>query len=935
MRAPTSSRLLLFLSFGAAVALYCGVESNEPNPPLAILTQGLDQTLTDCSTPAAAAAQLVTAITAANMGGAGPHNITLVANCTYTLSTINNYYYGPNGLPPITTNIRIIGNGQSIIERNSTAGTPDFRLFYVAGTALPPKQAGQLTLQNLTVRNGVARGGNGASGTLGGGGGMGAGGAIFAHGDVTLYGVTLVTNQALGGQGGASTGTGSTAGGGGMGGNGSAAGGGFKSATSADGGDGIATGEGGKASGAGGIDVSGIETGGNGTAVSGGNGGGSHLLGGRGGGPGSGLAGAGGGGAGDGATASGGGGAGFGGSGGSGFGGGGGGGFGGGGASGMSGLAGAGGVGGGGGGGVLGGGGGFGGGSGGSSHPTFLGAEGGFGGGSGAAITPGPAGYGGGQGSAPGGASPSGGGGGMAAGAGVFVHFGTLLVVNSTLTGNTAQGGNSPGNGGLGKGGAVFNLNGTVTLINSTLSLNVARNGNSAPTPTTTGSAVYVLSYGKDPSSSMDATAMLTLKNTILGDSDPCGVSSETALIAEKMAGAVTVDALTVPKNLVETNGMLGGATLSGSPIAGDAKLDTFKNNGGPTSTLAPRADSSAVNAGDIVTCTAGPVSSLDQSGAARGASQCAIGALEKSAPAGRLLGCPCTAGSECASTFCVDGYCCNSNCGGGSITDCLSCSGVQTGGNNGTCANIRAGANYTCRGKAGACDIPEFCTGTIGTCPADQFLLSNQTCRDAAGACDVAENCTGASADCPADSFKPAATTCRSAAGVCDVAESCTGLGPTCPTDQFVSSSQTCRPAAGSCDVAEKCTGVSAACPADGFLPSSQACRPAAGACDAAESCTGTSASCPPDVYKSNTTVCRAAVGACDQAETCTGVSTSCPPDAIKPANTQCRAPGANALCDPADVCDGTRTSCPAKYAPAGTACSSGMTCNGTGLCL
>jgi|GEM_PF-1227384 len=75
---------------------------------------------------------------------------------------------------------------------------------------------GAVTLQNLSLENGLAQGGDGGGG--GGGAGMGAGGALFVdQAQVTLNNVSFVGNSAIGGTGGSS---GFLAGGGGLGGNG-------------------------------------------------------------------------------------------------------------------------------------------------------------------------------------------------------------------------------------------------------------------------------------------------------------------------------------------------------------------------------------------------------------------------------------------------------------------------------------------------------------------------------------------------------------------------------------------------------------------------------------------------------------------------------------------------------------------------------------------
>jgi hypothetical protein len=114
----------------------------------------------------------------------------------------------------ITDDVTINGPGQANL---TISGDNASRIFWI--------QNGTITIQDLTLANGYAKGGNG------GGGGMGAGGAIFMHEgrqdpnttngilsgriNLTLINVTLKDNVALGGNGGFGNG-----GGGGMGGNG-------------------------------------------------------------------------------------------------------------------------------------------------------------------------------------------------------------------------------------------------------------------------------------------------------------------------------------------------------------------------------------------------------------------------------------------------------------------------------------------------------------------------------------------------------------------------------------------------------------------------------------------------------------------------------------------------------------------------------------------
>lgn len=146
-------------------------------------------------------------------------------------------------LPPILNNLTIDGGSGIAID-----GGGAHRLFFVGideatrtswpsgWSTSPLANRLSVTLRNLTLQNGKAKGGNGA------GGGMGAGGALFVNSaaDVIVENVSFSTNAAAGGRGGTGAG-----GGGGLGGNGggsSDAGGGgglFASGGDAGGGGGV------------------------------------------------------------------------------------------------------------------------------------------------------------------------------------------------------------------------------------------------------------------------------------------------------------------------------------------------------------------------------------------------------------------------------------------------------------------------------------------------------------------------------------------------------------------------------------------------------------------------------------------------------------------------------------------------------------------------
>ncbi|MBC7821505.1 MAG: CSLREA domain-containing protein, partial [Planctomycetaceae bacterium] len=311
----------------------------------------------------------------------------------------------------ITSDITIqgaTGSNGITIERDSAAA--NFRLFHVG-------VGDSLTLNDLTLSNGVAQGGAGGSSNDGGSGGgaAGLGGAIFNQGTLTVRRSTLSGNIAQGGDGGDRNG-GNTYGGGGGGGLG---------------GNGTNTAP--VAGGAGGAPNGGSSAGGNGGIGGGGGGGNLFAIGG----PGSGGAG--------------------------GFGGGGGG----------SGLAS-------GSGGFVPGLGGFGGGGGGGgsnqSSGGVAGAIGGFGGGtggtSGSSGTAGRLGNGGG-----GGGGGAGLGGGIFNDGGTVTITNSTLSSNMAQGGTGGTGGNVAATAGSGLGGGLFNLNGSVTIRNTTIAGNTADSG--------------------------------------------------------------------------------------------------------------------------------------------------------------------------------------------------------------------------------------------------------------------------------------------------------------------------------------------------------------------------------------------------------------------------------------------------------------------------
>lgn len=131
---PRAGGVTALAALGLALVPTVPVQADASDSPSAI----------PCSVDA-----LIDAIDAANAAGGG--TIQLARKCVYRLVEVNNV--GPsgdaNGLPVIITPITIKGGKDSVIERSTAVGVPDFRIFEVADPA------GALTL------DGEGRGGDG------------------------------------------------------------------------------------------------------------------------------------------------------------------------------------------------------------------------------------------------------------------------------------------------------------------------------------------------------------------------------------------------------------------------------------------------------------------------------------------------------------------------------------------------------------------------------------------------------------------------------------------------------------------------------------------------------------------------------------------------------------------------------------------------------
>src|SRR5262249_29453362 len=145
---------------------------------------------------------------------------------------------------------------------------------------------------------------------------------------------------------------------------------------------------------------------------------------------------------------------------------------------------------------------------------------------------------------------------------GAIYNTGTLLVANSTVTGNTAEGGDQgvADAAGLGEGGGIFNYQGTATLTNDTLARNVVKNGVGPSPGNPRGGALHTLS------NTSGVPAGVTLANCILSDTNDGmagdGVFSDVA--SEGGGGSGPATLFTPTLNLLSVKEQLLGGTVSG-----------------------------------------------------------------------------------------------------------------------------------------------------------------------------------------------------------------------------------------------------------------------------------------------------------------------------------------------------------------------------------
>ena len=282
-------------------------------------------------------------------------------------------------------------------------------------------------------------------------------------------------------------------------------------------------------------------------------------------------------------------------------------------------------------------------------------------------------------------------------------------------------------------------------------------------------------------------------------------------------------------------------------------------------------------------------------------------------------LGLPCNAGSDCASTFCVDGVCCQSSCSGA----CEACGETSQAGQCVAITGTPRPSHTACAGAgtpcAGTCDGASRMTCT--------YPGSSQACR--------AASCTGSTATlaavCDGNGACPSAQTVDCTPNVCAgtiCAGGCTDSS-TCASTTYCGAGK-CVAKKGNgqvCTAAGECTS--------GYCADGVCCN---GACTTAcTSCnlTGLAGTCSPvksaiDDTCSGTQSCDA-TGSCKKAsgQTCTAAA-DCASGACVD-GTCCGA----ASCGACQACTGGGGTCVAvTSADDPDSCTSTKSCDATGAC-
>jgi MYXO-CTERM domain-containing protein len=272
-----------------------------------------------------------------------------------------------------------------------------------------------------------------------------------------------------------------------------------------------------------------------------------------------------------------------------------------------------------------------------------------------------------------------------------------------------------------------------------------------------------------------------------------------------------------------------------------------------------------------------------------------------------KSAGASCEFTSECATGYCVDGVCCETDCSG----TCMGCSNAATGQASGSCKPIKTGTDprndcddngVSSCGQNGACNGAGACQNYAPGSVCTAASCASATSRNVADTCNGTGTCTD-------NGVQNCATGYVCSGGVCQTQ---------CTDDTSCASSYYCDIPTKQC-VADKSSGQ--ACPRDAACSGNSNCVD--GVC-CNSPCTGTCRSC----LKNQTGL--AADGLCGDILDDTDPSNECAKDVAYP--TSCKEPG---TCDGQGACR--------VYAKTGIVCGAdactGATltkrsCDGAGLC-
>jgi hypothetical protein len=180
----------------------------------------------------------------------------------------------------------------------------------------------------------------------------------------------------------------------------------------------------------------------------------------------------------------------------------------------------------------------------------------------------------------------------------------------------------------------------------------------------------------------------------------------------------------------------------------------------------------------------------------------------------------PCDPNDTCNGTTntCAAAYAPNlTACGD---PDATACNAADSCDATGTCVDRKKSSAAVCRASGGECDLPETCTGTSATCPADAKKLNGIACTDDGNLC-TNDQCNGTAATCQHPN-KAAGSACGDGSDTpCTDPDTCDGAG-TCAANHAANGTA-CGDQGIECVVDDTCQ--SGACQDSGFVTAGTAC--------------------------------------------------------------------------------------------------------------